>query len=111
MDKSRYGGQPSPGGQARAKDGGPDFHQVEPTDELAASAPARSIGLQNLDPRFKSGGASKFLQKLALFVLRPYAQGLAESPGMFLRSAARLALLSGEELMKELNGHGAFTDR
>jgi len=26
-------------------------------------------------------------------------------------SAARLALLSGEELVKELNGDGAFTDR
>ena len=37
--------------------------------------------------------------------------GLAESAGMFLGSAARLALLSGEELMKELNGDGAFTDR
>jgi hypothetical protein len=36
---------------------------------------------------------------------------LAESAGMFLGSAARLALLSGEELMKELNGDGAFTDR
>jgi hypothetical protein len=30
---------------------------------------------------------------------------------MFLGSAAWLALLSGEELMKELNGDGAFTDR
>ena len=30
---------------------------------------------------------------------------------MFLGSAARLALLSGEELMKELDGDGAFTDR
>jgi len=37
--------------------------------------------------------------------------GLAESAGMFLGSAARLALLGGEELMKELNGDGAFTDR
>jgi hypothetical protein len=30
---------------------------------------------------------------------------------MFLGSAAGLALLSGEELMKELNGDRAFTDR
>lgn len=34
-----------------------------------------------------------------------------ESAGMFLGTAARLTLLSGEELMKELNGDGAFTDR
>ncbi len=33
------------------------------------------------------------------------------TPPMFLGSAAQLALLSGEELMKELNGDGAFTDR
>jgi hypothetical protein len=37
--------------------------------------------------------------------------GLAESAGMFLGSAARPALLSREELMKELNDDGAFTDR
>ena len=30
---------------------------------------------------------------------------------MFPGSAARLASLSGEELMQELNGDGAFTDR
>ncbi len=36
---------------------------------------------------------------------------LAESAGMFLGSTVRLALLGGEELMKELNGDGAFTDR
>ena len=30
---------------------------------------------------------------------------------VFFRSTTRLALLSGEELMEELNGNGAFTDR
>ena len=30
---------------------------------------------------------------------------------MFVGSTARLALLGGEKLMKELNGDGAFTNR
>jgi hypothetical protein len=47
----------------------------------------------------------------ALRRLRGDDPGLAESAGMFLGSAARLPVLSGEELMKELNGDGAFTDR
>jgi len=36
---------------------------------------------------------------------------LAERVAMFVGSAARLALLGGKELMKELNGDGAFTYR
>jgi hypothetical protein len=36
---------------------------------------------------------------------------LAEDAGRFPGSAARLALLSGEELMQELNRDRAFTDR
>ena len=48
---------------------------------------------------------------VALRSLRADTPALAWSAGMFVGSAARLALLSGEELMKELDGDGAFTDR
>lgn len=37
--------------------------------------------------------------------------GLAGSAAVFLGSATRPALLCGEELVKELNGDGAFADR
>jgi hypothetical protein len=47
----------------------------------------------------------------ALWRLGEDDPGRANSTAMFLVSAARLALFSGEELMKELNGNGAFTDR
>jgi hypothetical protein len=36
---------------------------------------------------------------------------LAESARVFLELAARPALLSAEELMKELNSDGTFTER
>jgi hypothetical protein len=65
-----------------------------------------------LAPEYSADAAGTGLRSQgALWRLGEDDPSLTESTAMFLVSAARLALFCGEELMKELNGNGAFTDR